>query len=544
MKKSLILFILLILLIEVHGDIKMPIFPSEVQKYLLYSNHNEISKVGQKDLYEILSALVGDTIAIENNGYSLSYSNEIAFTKDVPDTIWIKKKRNNNIEGKHYFLDSIYKSTYSEFYYPNTSIPERVQCNFRDVIIILAVDSNNICSFISTITGEKGKWKPHINEVDIVSKSIEKKLSSTLLNYPFYYIVNKDTVVCSCDVSTIGYHFSASNIKSKNSFNFSYKYRDSYSYQSKEEKFTLNEEYMYETIRRHRDYKFHTIENLFIPKEVGDRMFFVRDSIKAANDSIEQAKLPFDSIFLCEGKVDESILKLAGASFPESYWNYKHAHVYVVSFVDGKGKDLDRYGVVYKGDYYDISKSYLICSNSKALNYLHERGINGEKIRKQNALKADEKYWIKVRQDAKIAKEKSEREKKELLQELKTKEYFLIDFPSAVEKASSDYEGISFKFYNCYDKTVNYIYYKAVAYNSVGDQQYDLSGKSTKYLEIVGPIRPGDTNWEYNNEIFYDSEEKISKIRIEEMRIVFSDGTSKHFKSYSEILSHYKYANL
>ena len=534
MKKSLILFILLILLIEVHGDIKMPIFPSEVQKYLLYSNHNEISKVGQKDLYEILSALVGDTIAIENNGYSLSYSNEIAFTKDVPDTIWIKKKRNNNIEGKHYFLDSIYKSTYSEFYYPNTSIPERVQCNFRDVIIILAVDSNNICSFISTITGEKGKWKPHINEVDIVSKSIEKRLSSTLLNYPFYYIVNKDTVVCSCDVSTIGYHFSASNIKSKNSFDFSYKYRDSYSYQSKEEKFTLNEEYMYETIRRHRDYKFHTIENLFIPKEVGDSMLWRRDSLKI----IENKKISQDSIFLCTRKAPEWCLIGSPGN------TNKKVNIYVYSYAGRIGRTFDIFNVIYQGEKYSIKGSDIEQTNDVDLQYLKERGCNGESIRYKNAVLADEQYWIKARQNAQLAKEKREREKKELVQELKKEECFLIEMPSLVDKPYSDYEGVEFEFYNCYNKTINYIYYKTVAYNTVGDKQYDYSGKDTKYIEIIGPIQPESIKREYNDEIFYDNQEKISKIRIEEMRIVFSDGTSKHFKSYSEILSHYKHADL
>ena len=96
----------------------------------------------------------------------------------------------------------------------------------------------------------------------------------------------------------------------------------------------------------------------------------------------------------------------------------------------------------------------------------------------------------------------------------------------------------------CYNKTINYIYYKAVAYNSVGDKQYDLSGESTKYVEIIGPINPGEVDSEYNNEIFYDSKEKISYIRVEEMRIVFADGTSKHFKSYSEILSHFEHTKL
>ena len=539
--KNYLLILLTLIIINANGqDTKWPIFPLEVQKYLLYPNEDVCSV--KKTNYEILKNLIGDTLIIENMGSRYFYSTKVAFTKEIPDTIWIKKRKKNNIEGKHYFLDTIYKSTPSTFCYPRTSIPIREECEFEDVIIILSVDSINcLCTFVNAITGKTGKWNPYINEVDLTSKSIAKKISSALINYPFYYIFNKDTIICNCSISSIGYHFSAIEIKSKNVFNFSYKYKDSFSHQSKEEKFILKEESMHEA-RRYRDYKILDIEDRFISKEVGDRMFFVRDSIKAANDSIEQAKLPFDSIFLCEGKVDESILKLAGASFPESYWNYKNAHVYVVSFVDDKY--LDRYSVVYKGKCYSISKSYLECSDNNALNYLHERGAKGREAREQNALKADEKYWFKVRQNAKIAKEKSEREKKELLQELKMKEYFLIDFPSAVEKASSDYEGISFKFYNCYDKTVNYIYYKAVAYNSVGDQQYDLSGKSTKYLEIVGPIHPGDTNWEYNNEIFYDSEEKISKIRIEEMRIVFSDGTSQHFKSYSEILSHYKYANL
>ena len=543
MKKILFVLLLVACQLEIQGEVYLPSFPSDVQKYLLYSDQSQ-KRYTKRNPSSILNTLIGDTLYISYSGASKhSYnwdSYECAFTRDIPDTIWINKKKRNNIEGKHYFLDTIYRSTPAiQVYYPKTSISQRELRSLYDSIVILGVD-NGKYKFISLKTRERGKWNPYIHSTRISSKPVANRLTNLLHEYPFYlatregipyHRTGRDTIICQCKVKNIGYTFSKYDINSNNVFEFSFPSRND----TTDIIITIHED-----CNKYYDYNYK--DGVFVPKEIGDRMFFVRDSIKAANDSIEQTKLPFDSIFLCEGKVDESILKLAGASFPESYWNYKNAHVYVVSFVDDKY--LDRYSVVYKGKCYSISKSYLECSDNNALNYLHERGAKGREVREQNALKADEKYWFKVRQNAKIAKEKSEREKKELLQELKMKEYFLIDFPSAVEKASSDYEGISFKFYNCYDKTVNYIYYKAVAYNSVGDQQYDLSGKSTKYLEIVGPIHPGDTNWEYNNEIFYDSEEKISKIRIEEMRIVFSDGTSKHFKSYSEILSHYKYANL
>lgn len=530
MKKVILILLCCAICEHICAYSNTPIFPEDVQKYWLSLNENAT-------LIDVLHNLVGDTLQISHSPvayYDKNYSSgQAAFLKITPDTIWIKQRPKNNIEGKNFFLEYAFKYTDDVLrYYPNSNIYRKAPTRFESDIVISSIIDSMSCSFVDLKTGEKGIWYPHKGEYTLIeSKNIEQKIQRSLAKDNLYYKTgNKKDTIVNHDIK---YGSSITELQLSN-ICICYKI---------ENKKISSKSYITCTIKNSKttDVRILTLDDQFdkYNKQFSNKQFISKEEVDSIDQHRNQLAIynqnrmnMIDSSFVTDGYAAEYTIKAGGS--------YQDVRVYIFSYL-GSSYEC---GIIYKNKEYWLHSGSISFSDSNAKSYLFKRGKEGMEIRKQNAFLADKQYWQQIYQQEKHAKDQQEKKRKELMDLLNKGEYFLIESPSPIEKPSSDYEGIEFKFYNCYNKTVNYIYYKAVAYNSVGDKQYDYSGESTKYIEIIGPIRPGEVDFEYNNEIFYDSREKISNIRIEEMRIVFSDGTSKHFKSYSEIISHFQNANL
>lgn len=79
------------------------------------------------------------------------------------------------------------------------------------------------------------------------------------------------------------------------------------------------------------------------------------------------------------------------------------------------------------------------------------------------------------------------------------------------------------------DKKIKYIYLTVSFYNSVGDKlRNDIGWYSDAKLKITGYIKPWESTWYEWDPVFY--EYSASKMKIETMQIVYSDGSKKNMK--------------
>lgn len=116
------------------------------------------------------------------------------------------------------------------------------------------------------------------------------------------------------------------------------------------------------------------------------------------------------------------------------------------------------------------------------------------------------KYKIKVSEKSKTALEKA---------------YFSMDSAGGLEP--------TIFIANNSDKKIKYIYLTVSFYNSVGDKlRNDIGGYSDAKLKITGYIKPWESTWYEWDPVFY--EHSASKMKIETMQIVYSDGSKKNMK--------------
>lgn len=97
------------------------------------------------DKLSILKKLCGDTISFE---FLCKFSYLDNFTKEIPDTIWIKKRpKKNPVEGKHYTLSYVYKGTLV-----GDSIMTPISEITNKKFGVLSIDSKNMVSYYITKT--------------------------------------------------------------------------------------------------------------------------------------------------------------------------------------------------------------------------------------------------------------------------------------------------------------------------------------------------------------------------------------------------------
>ena len=98
--------------------------------------------------------------------------------------------------------------------------------------------------------------------------------------------------------------------------------------------------------------------------------------------------------------------------------------------------------------------------------------------------------------------------------------------------------GLKFRIYNCFKKTIKYIEFTCVPYNAVGDVQGDWVGKRIARTKGIGPLEPGESaSWSFDD-MFYDKNDVIRRVRLTNIKFIFKDGSTLNFSGASNIDRH------
>lgn len=98
--------------------------------------------------------------------------------------------------------------------------------------------------------------------------------------------------------------------------------------------------------------------------------------------------------------------------------------------------------------------------------------------------------------------------------------------------------GMRFDLYNCFTKTIKYVEFTLTNYNAVGDVQRDDMGRSSRTVKGIGPIEKGEDARYSWDDIFWDERNVIEKTLLTNVKFIFTDGTTKVFSGYKNILKH------
>jgi hypothetical protein len=108
-----------------------------------------------------------------------------------------------------------------------------------------------------------------------------------------------------------------------------------------------------------------------------------------------------------------------------------------------------------------------------------------------------------------------------------------------IKPARSDYMfGIELNLYNCFQRTVSMIELSVTPYNDRDRVQEDKFHRSVRTMRCMGPIHPGHPAQYTFDELFWDDRGKIKYMRVTHITFHFTDGTSKSFNGYKQILRH------
>ena len=112
-------------------------------------------------------------------------------------------------------------------------------------------------------------------------------------------------------------------------------------------------------------------------------------------------------------------------------------------------------------------------------------------------------------------------------------------FVMNIKPARSNYMfGIELNLYNCYDKTISMLELSVAPYNDRDRVQEDKFHRSVRTMRCMGPIRPGHPAQYTFDELFWDDKSKIKYMRVTHITFHFTDGTTKSFNGYKQILRH------
>ena len=108
-----------------------------------------------------------------------------------------------------------------------------------------------------------------------------------------------------------------------------------------------------------------------------------------------------------------------------------------------------------------------------------------------------------------------------------------------IKPARSDYMfGIELNLFNCYEKTISMLELSVTPYNDRDRVQEDKFHRSVRTMRCMGPIKPGHPAQYTFDELFWDDRSRIKYMRVTRITFHFTDGTSKTFNGYRQILRH------
>ncbi len=198
----------------------------------------------------------------------------------------------------------------------------------------------------------------------------------------------------------------------------------------------------------------------------------------------------------------------------------------VISYGKNEGDYNDAaFRVYYKGELFAVQRQGLQFKSDDESAYLIRRKEKGYKDRFIHAMAHDI-----VESFVEEAKAYERYNKKQI--------FYLED---EVYDSGYGWDGIKVKFYNCYKKTIKYIYCTFTAYNHFGDVQYDNNGRTTKDVRCIGPIEHGEGGTYSFDDIMNNKNEVISYYRPTKITIIFMDNSSVAFSGWNKIKPHTAY---
>ena len=120
-------------------------------------------------------------------------------------------------------------------------------------------------------------------------------------------------------------------------------------------------------------------------------------------------------------------------------------------------------------------------------------------------------------------------------QRMKRDQIFFLN----IRSARSQYMfGLEINLYNCFDKTVSMLEFNVAPYNDRGRLQEDKFHRTVRTMRCMGPIRPDHPAQYTFDELFWDDKSRIKYMRINSITFYFTDGTSKSFNGYQNVMKH------
>ena len=75
-------------------------------------------------------------------------------------------------------------------------------------------------------------------------------------------------------------------------------------------------------------------------------------------------------------------------------------------------------------------------------------------------------------------------------------------------------------------------------YNDRGRVQEDRFHRSVRTVRCMGPIRPGAPAQYVFDELFWSEKNNIKYMRVTDITFHFSDGTTRNYNGYANIMKH------
>ena len=108
-----------------------------------------------------------------------------------------------------------------------------------------------------------------------------------------------------------------------------------------------------------------------------------------------------------------------------------------------------------------------------------------------------------------------------------------------IKPARSEYMfGLEYNFYNCFRKTITKIEITVTPYNDRSRVQEDKFHRSVRTVRCMGPIRPGSPAQYLFDELFWEEHSRIKYMRTTSITFHFTDGTTKSYNGYNNIMKH------
>lgn len=180
----------------------------------------------------------------------------------------------------------------------------------------------------------------------------------------------------------------------------------------------------------------------------------------------------------------------------------------------------------------ELPEDAVIFRNSEDKAYIDLRGAEGEDTRRKMALANDIEFstaaLLKITTETEELKERLDR----LFAHYRKNNIFILDQSYSY---SSWRFGLAFKFFNCFGKEIKYIEITVCAYNQVGDRQRDDIGQHTREARCIGPIPANETATYDFDELFWDDNDIIDKLKVEKIVITFMDNSVRTYSGKAQV---------